>query len=59
MDTVTCGELRVNRAVLQCGVLRTTLKERLSGRVKPGTKPGPVVYLDPKEEQLHVAEVSF
>ena len=51
MDTVACGELGVNRAALQYGVMRTTLKDRLSGRVKHGTKPGPVVYLDLKEEE--------
>ena len=57
-DTVTCGELGVNRAVMQCGVLRTTLKDRLSGRVKPGTKPSPVAYLEPKEEE-HLVKFLF
>ena len=51
MDMVACEELGMNRAALQYGVLRTTLKDRLSDRVKLGTKPGPVVYLDLKEEE--------
>ena len=34
------------------GVPATTLKDRLSGRVKHGTKPGPPVYLSPKEETV-------
>ena len=28
-----------------------TLKDRTTGRVKHGTKPGPVAYLDPSEEE--------
>ena len=33
------------------------MKDRLCGRVKHGTKPGPVVYLDLKEEEQLVLNV--
>ena len=52
MEAVVKGELGVNRSALEHGVLRTTLKDRLTGRVKHGTKPGPVAYLNQKEEEL-------
>ena len=29
--------------------MKTTLKDRITGRVKHGTKPGPVANLDPSE----------
>ena len=51
MEAVMSGELGVNRSALQHGVPRTTLKDRIAGRVKHGTKPGPVAYLDAKEEE--------
>ena len=44
------GRMGVNRAADQYGVPRTTLKDRLSGRVTPGTNPGPVPYLTSEEE---------
>ena len=44
------GKMGVNRAADQYGVPRTTLKDRLSGRVVPGTNPGPVPYLTLQEE---------
>ena len=44
------GKMGVNRAADQYGVPRTTLKDRLSGRVTPGTNPGPVPYLTSEEE---------
>ncbi len=34
------------------GVPITTLKNRLSGRVIHGTNPGPVLYLNSREEKL-------
>ena len=49
MKAVMSGELGVNRSALQHGVPRTTLKDRIA---KHGTKPGPVAYLDAKEEDL-------
>ena len=45
------GEMPANQAALQYGVPRSTLKDRLSGRVKHSRKPGPQSYLDPEEEQ--------
>ncbi len=41
----------VNRAALEYGVPRTTLKDRISERVRHGTKSGPAPYLTPEEEQ--------
>ena len=41
----------INAAARDHGVPPTTLKNRLSGRVVCGTNPGPVPYLDNKEEQ--------
>ena len=40
----------VNRAADQYSVPRTTLKDRLSGRVTSDTNPAPVLYLTPEEE---------
>ena len=54
MEAVMNGELGVNRSALEHGVPRTTLKDRIAGRVKHGTKPGPVAYLDAKEEEEQV-----
>ena len=51
MEAVMKGELGVNRSALEHGVPRTTLKDRLTGRVKHGTKPGPAAYLDKKKEE--------
>ncbi len=51
IEAVQKGEMGVNRAALECGVPRTTLKDRLSGRVQHGTKPGPVSYLTQEEEK--------
>ena len=45
------GELGINRSALEYGVPKTTLKDRIAGRVKHGTKPRPVAYLDPSEEE--------
>ena len=42
MEAVRKGNTSINRAA---GVPRTTLKDRLSGRVLHGTKPGPQCYL--------------
>ena len=41
----------INRAALDYGIPRTTLKDRLSGRVKDGTLPGPEPYLTSEEEK--------
>ena len=40
----------VNKAALEYGVPKTTLLDRISGRVVHGTKPGPKPYLTMEEE---------
>ena len=44
------GEVSANQAADAHGVPRSTLKDRLNGRVTHGTKPGPRPYLDSREE---------
>jgi len=39
MEAVKSGKLRVNQAAKEFGVPTTTLKDRISGRVKHGKKP--------------------
>ena len=51
MEAVRSGTLGVNRAAEQFGVPRTTLKNRISGRVEHGRKSGPVPYLNKDEEE--------
>ena len=51
MKAVASGECGVNRAALDYGVPRTTLKDRLSGRVEHGRKPGQAPYLNAVEEK--------
>ena len=41
----------VNKAARDHGVPATTLRDRVSGKVKVGSKPGPKPYLEPKEEK--------
>jgi len=41
----------VNRADMEYGVPRTTLKDRVAGRVQHGCKSGTSPYLTPEEEQ--------
>jgi len=50
MEAVKSSELRVNQAAKEFGVPTTTLKDRISGRVKHGRNPGPEPYLTTKEE---------
>lgn len=45
------GEISANHAADIHGVPRSTLKDRLKGRVVHGTKPGPRPYLDSTEER--------
>ena len=52
MKSYLDGKMGMNRAADQYGVPRTTLKDRLSGRVTLGTNPGPVPYLTPEEDEL-------
>lgn len=50
MDSVVKDGLSQNRAAVLHGVPRSTLKDRLSGRVVHGTKPGPKPFLSSNEE---------
>ena len=50
MEAVKSGEMGANRAVLEHGVPKTTLKDRISGRVKHGKNPGPTSFLTNEEE---------
>ena len=50
MKVVQSGEMGVNKADLEYGVPKTTLLDRISGRVVHGTKPGPELYLTTEEE---------
>ena len=53
MKTVQKGDIGINQAAREYGVLRTTLKDRVSGRVKYSTKSGPQPYLSVDEETEH------
>jgi len=50
MNVVTSNEMGVNEAAAQHCVPPTTLKNRPSGWVKHGTKPGPRSYLTKEVE---------
>ena len=50
MKAVSDDGMSINKAAVLHGVLKTTLKDRLSGRVVHGTNPGPAKYLDEEEE---------
>ena len=50
MEAVKSGELRVNQVAKQFGAPTTTLKDRISGRVKHRRNPGPEPYLTTEEE---------
>ena len=47
----TSEGMPANRAATMYGVPKSTLTDRVSGRVVHGTKPGPRPYLDPDEEK--------
>ena len=51
MEAVMNSELGINRSAIQYGAPKTTLKDRISGRVQHGTKPGRVAYLTRIEEE--------
>ena len=51
MDAVINGELGVNRAALEFGVPKTTLKDIISRKLIYGSNPGPVPFLTPQEEE--------
>lgn len=47
--------ISINQAAREHGIPPTTLKDRLSGRVVDGTKPGPIPYLS-KDEEVELEE---
>ena len=51
LDSVIKDGLSGNKAAVLHGVPPSTLKDRLSGRVAHGKKPGPAPYLTSKEEK--------
>ena len=51
MEAVKSGSMGMNRAAIEHGVPRTTLKDRLSGRVIHGTNIGPKPYLTQEEKK--------
>ena len=51
MDEVRSGKLSVSRAAKVYGVPKSTLHDRVSGRVSHGHKPGPKPYLSVAEEK--------
>ena len=50
IEAVRSGMMGTNQAARAHGVPPTTLKDRLAGRVKHGTRPGPPPYLTAEEE---------
>jgi len=52
MNAVKHGEMGLNEAAIAHGIPKTTLKDRISGRVTHGINPGPRQYLDKNEEKL-------
>ena len=51
IDAIKSGRMGTNRAALEYAVPRTTLKDRLTGRVIHGVKMGAKPYLSNQEEQ--------
>ena len=51
MTQAQSGNVSANRAADFHGVPRSTLKDRLHGKVLHGTKPGPRPYLDMEQER--------
>ena len=51
MEAVNSGEMGPNQAAREFDVPATTLKDRVSGRVQHGSKPGPASYLTEEEER--------
>ena len=50
IEAVMSG-VRINRAAMEHGIPRTTLKDRVSGRVGHGDNPGSDPYLSKEEER--------
>ena len=51
LQDVTCGTLTVRRTALEHNVRKSTLHDRLSGKVLPGAVGGASPYLDDEEEK--------
>ena len=51
LDAVAKGKMGVDRAALEFNVPRTTLKDRIAGRVAHGCNMGPKPYLTYEEEK--------
>ena len=51
MKSVMSGNLSINRAAENHGLLRTTLQDQISGRVQHGKKLGSALYLTLNEEK--------
>ena len=51
LQEVYSGSMTVTRAALEYGISRSTLGDRASGRVVPGSKSGAPTYLSPVEEE--------
>ena len=60
IDDVLNNRLKPTAAAVKHGVPRSTLNDRLSGRVTHGTKPGPKPYLTTAEKELaeHLIEAA-
>ena len=52
MELAQSGVISRNRAAEECGIPKSTLKDRLSGRVEHGCCPGPKPYLHRDEGEL-------
>ena len=50
-EAVSQGKVSVRRAALQFNVPKSTLGDRVSGRVQAGTVSGPAKYLTDTEEE--------
>jgi len=50
IEGVKLGEMSANKAAKEFDVPLTTLKDRISGRVRHGRNPGPEPYLNQDEE---------
>jgi len=51
IEVAKSGKMGVNRADREYGIPKTTLKDRLSGKVQHGRKPSPKLYLSSGEQK--------
>ena len=65
LKEVKRGKYSINRVAYMYGVPRSTLKDRVTGKVKHGTNPGPRPYLNKEEEKklanhlVYVAKIGY